>query len=121
MSNGTGSKHIFRGELVRLAAVALITDYLSTPSCGWLPMQRAGAICLRPSANGQQFMPAFGAGRTPVYGKGFSMPWLIRRTLNMPSLTAPALIDSTISKVHADAAGAKGGLKLPASVARTVD
>ncbi|ENT81726.1 hypothetical protein H713_02709 [Brucella ovis IntaBari-2010-47-268] len=31
------------------------------------------------------------------------------------------LIDSTISKVHADAAGAKGGLKLPASVARAVD
>nr|CAA50341.1 unnamed protein product [Brucella ovis ATCC 25840] len=28
------------------------------------------------------------------------------------------LIDSTISKVHADAAGAKGGLKLPASVSR---
>ncbi len=53
--------------------------------------------------NGQRFMPAFGAGRTPVYGKGFSMPWLIRRTLNMSS------IDSTISKVHADAAGAKGG------------
>ncbi|ATA37650.1 transposase, partial [Brucella abortus] len=26
MSNGTGSKHIFRGELVRPAAVALITD-----------------------------------------------------------------------------------------------
>ncbi|ASZ86838.1 transposase, partial [Brucella abortus] len=25
MSNGTGSKHIFRGELVRPAAVALIT------------------------------------------------------------------------------------------------
>ncbi|ABQ60923.1 transposase OrfA [Brucella ovis ATCC 25840] len=90
MSNGTGSKHIiFRGELVRPAAVALITDYLSTPSCGWLPMQRTGAICLRPSANGQRFMPAFGAGRTPVYGKGFSMPWLIRRTLNMSSLIAP--------------------------------
>ncbi|SBW16155.1 IS711, transposase orfA [Brucella sp. 10RB9215] len=52
-------------------------------------MQRTGAICLRPSANGQRFMPAFGAGRTPVYGKGFSMPWLIRRTLNMSSLTAP--------------------------------
>ncbi|AEK53896.1 IS711, transposase orfA [Brucella pinnipedialis B2/94] len=63
--------------------------YLSTPSCGWLPMQRTGAICLRPSANGQRFMPAFGAGRTPVYGKGFSMPWLIRRTLNMSSLIAP--------------------------------
>jgi putative transposase len=28
------------------------------------------------------------------------------------------LIDSTISKVHADAAGAKGGLKLPPSAAR---
>ena len=28
------------------------------------------------------------------------------------------LIDSTISKVHADAAGAKGGLRLPGSVAR---
>lgn len=28
------------------------------------------------------------------------------------------LIDSTISKVHADAAGAKGGLKLPPSVVR---
>lgn len=28
------------------------------------------------------------------------------------------LIDSTISKVHADATGAKGGLKLPASAAR---
>jgi len=27
------------------------------------------------------------------------------------------LIDSTISKVHADASGAKGGLKLPRSVA----
>ncbi|EFG36454.1 conserved hypothetical protein, partial [Brucella sp. NVSL 07-0026] len=54
MSNGTGSKHIFRGELVRPAAVASITDYLSTPSCGWLPMQRTGAICLRPSANGQR-------------------------------------------------------------------
>ncbi|AIJ52346.1 hypothetical protein DK48_1559 [Brucella abortus] len=60
-------------------------------------------------------MPAFGAGRTPVYGKGFSMPWLIRRTFEY------VLIDSTISKVHADAAGAKGGLKLPASVARAVD
>nr|AAA73365.1 unknown [Brucella ovis ATCC 25840] len=45
-------------------------------------------ICLRPSANGQRFMPAFGAGRTPVYGK-LSMPWLIRRTLNMSSLIAP--------------------------------
>ena len=30
------------------------------------------------------------------------------------------LIDSTISKVHADAAGAKGGLKLPRSVALAV-
>ena len=28
------------------------------------------------------------------------------------------LIDSTISKVHADASGAKGGLRLPPSVAR---
>ncbi len=28
------------------------------------------------------------------------------------------LIDSTISKVHADASGAKGGLKLPRSVLR---
>ena len=28
------------------------------------------------------------------------------------------LIDSTISKVHADATGANGGLKLPRSVAR---
>ena len=28
------------------------------------------------------------------------------------------LIDSTVSKVHADACGAKGGLKLPRSVAR---
>ena len=28
------------------------------------------------------------------------------------------LIDSTISKVHADATGAKGGLKLPPSAAR---
>ncbi|OUJ13798.1 transposase [Acetobacter sp. DsW_063] len=30
------------------------------------------------------------------------------------------LIDSTISKVHADAAGAKGGLKLPPSVVHVV-
>ena len=29
------------------------------------------------------------------------------------------LIDSTISKAHADATGAKGGLKLPPSAART--
>ena len=28
------------------------------------------------------------------------------------------LIDSTISKVHADASGAKGGLKVPPSVVR---
>lgn len=31
------------------------------------------------------------------------------------------LIDSTISKVHADASGAKGGLKLPLLAARAAD
>ncbi|WP_294332891.1 hypothetical protein [uncultured Sphingomonas sp.] len=31
------------------------------------------------------------------------------------------LIDSTISKVHADASGAKGGLKLPQSAVRVAD
>ncbi|KFJ27049.1 hypothetical protein DO77_591 [Brucella suis] len=60
-------------------------------------------------------MPAFGAGRTPVYGKR-----LFHALADTPDFEY-VLIDSTISKVHADAAGAKGGLKLPASVARAVD